>query len=209
MAVICRFCSTENPDSHLYCNGCGISFASDKPFENIGEVLPHKAPLQTLKPYLGYSDYRALKKAIRYALLSLFIILGAATSPYGHIYTTGIRLIPFFAVPLLYLLMYLVSYISPVLALRCSLAFCLADFIQKLVVDDVYYPGTRTAADWGLARIGYLFSYLSVFLAALLPGLFARVLMYQGFRYSAQLIRRWSTRILGTYLRWRRQHAHA
>src|SRR6266853_3598944 len=126
----CANCSSESQETNAYCDACGISFMTSPPFEDLGESIPQRSLIRSVRPYIGDSDEAALKKGIRYTLICIAALLGAMTSPWGHIYTTGWNLVPqYISLPPLYLFIYLVSYISPRLAMRCPLAFCLADFI--------------------------------------------------------------------------------
>jgi len=208
MAVTCSHCGSSCSEAEAYCDNCGVNFLSDLPFENLGESLPRHTTGRELRWYMGASDYAALSKPIRYIFFGISVFLGAMTSPWGHIYTTAWNVVPTQQIylPPLYLFIFVLSYISPNLALISGLLFCLADFGQKLVVDDVYYPGSRTVIDYFLARAGYLFSYLSVFVAAVLPGTLARLFKYHGIRYTVILFRRMCGRAISVYKARRQQH---
>jgi hypothetical protein len=132
--------------------------------------------IQRLDPYLGISELRRFNPLLALIPIGLMALLGARTSQFGHIDTVG-GIFPIIS---------LVSALNPFVGLLSGLAFGAADLVQKFIVDDVFYEGTKTTGDYWGARIGYLLGYSSLIVFGTLPGVLARVGARVGERVAAR-----------------------
>jgi hypothetical protein len=69
----------------------------------------------------------------------------------------------------------IISCVSPALGVLSTLGFAIADFIEKLLTNNIYYEGGGGGTgDYVGARIGYIFSYSMVLAWGVIPGVMSR-----------------------------------
>ena len=183
----CPRCKKENDRKALFCIYCGSSLKGKTRVQGTPQRAEASAPdpslpgsrfvsltgrLLRLVPFRGrlagfmeLDQLRRMKPTLLTLPMALTFILGLMQSTYGHIENT----------PFLFQLMPIISCFNPFLGFLSALTFSVGDFVQKLVVDDVYYSGTKTMEDFIGARVGYIIAYGSVVIYGLLPGVMARV----------------------------------
>lgn len=121
--------------------------------------------IRKLDPVLGVSELRRVNPLIALVPIGVMVVLGARTSQFGHMDTVG-GIFPVIS---------LISTLNPFVGLLSGIGYAAADFIQKLIVDDVFYETIGSGGDFWTARLGYLLAYSSMVMFGLVPGILARI----------------------------------
>jgi hypothetical protein len=183
----CPKCKKENDKAYRFCSYCGASLRKketvrtsrvirsirDNNIKGSGarfvdftskflRLLPFR---KRISEYLELDKMKRLQTWQLAAPMLLTFIMGLLKTKHGHIENT----------PFLYQLMPIISCFNPFLGFLSAMGFSIGDFLQKMVIDDVYYESAKTMGDYIGARAGYLLAYSSVFLYGLLPGIMARI----------------------------------
>jgi len=146
-------------------SGSGRALGLRATAESWLDRLPSRPAIGRLDPYLGVSELRRLNPLLAFIPIGVMAVLGARTSEFGHMDTVG-GIFP---------IMSLISALNPLVGLLSGLAYGASDFIQKFIVDDIFYEGDRVGLDYWGARVGYLLGYSSMIMFGLVPGVMARI----------------------------------
>lgn len=138
----------------------------------LASLPPLAQPLECL----GLRQFLSLPAPLVVAAALCLLAFGCTPSHFGHLATHTFRGIS------VYSFLSFLSTLNPLLGALAALAFGAGDLAQKLAWDDVYYHGSRTAADWAAARLGYILSYSAPLAYGILPGLLGRVGQHIGRR---------------------------
>jgi len=181
----CPNCNTENSEGSKFCKGCGHSLSTEpqrrrnagsntiKPPEpnkslvvRLAQRLTRLIPFRgRIQQHLEVEQLARINPIIILASMAATLLIGGMTSTHGHIETH----------PFLFQVMPIISSYNPALGFLSALTFAVGDFAQKLVINDVYHPGTLTQLDYWGARIGYLIAYNAVTVFGVLPGVLGRI----------------------------------
>lgn len=137
------------------------------PVHALGGFVQRKIPVtRKLEWLLEIDGLRGRHPVLLVFALTMVFIRGMQTTQYGHVATDT----------LIYPLLGGLSYLNPFLGLVSAIVFGAGDFLQKVLSDDIYYSGAKTAGDWIGARAGYLVAYAGLAVMGLAPGMLSRVL---------------------------------
>jgi len=130
-------------------------------------LLARSSGLSWLVKGMGVAEFVVLRWWVVLGGAAVAAVMGFYLSRLGHIETT----------PVINLVMPFISCINPTLGLLSAIAFGVADFIEKLFTNNVYYESHGGGlGDYIGARIGYIIAYSAVAAWTVLPGLLSRAL---------------------------------